>query len=110
MASRKSTNSTTQTTTPKSPYELILLHDWFASVFHSVQHASQHIDAYQPQTPEGVALQGIYHDILALCDAAIREAADAHLPEEIAALLAFQRQELEYMLARRQGQRQTVAV
>ena len=83
-----------RTSPPTSPYELVLMHDWFAALYHSVQHARQHIDAYQPQTPEGAALQGIYHDILALCDAAIRGAADTRLPEEIAAVLAMQRQAL----------------
>lgn len=92
------------------PYELVNLQHSFHLAYASTQRASTLIDAFEPQTPEGEALRDIYHDILALCLEAMREATSAHLPEELAALLAFEHAELDYMAQRRRGQRKAAPV
>lgn len=85
------------------PFELLNLQHWFAMAYASIQRASSLIDAFQPQTPEGEALKDIYHDVMALCLEALQEVTTAHLPEELAAMLAFEHAELEWMLQRREG-------
>ena len=93
--------SSAHDSSPSQPFELLNLHYWYGLAFDSIQKAHTHITAYKIRSPEGNALQDIYKDILTLCLEAMREASTAHLPEELASLLAFQKQELEWMMQRR---------
>jgi hypothetical protein len=106
MASRKST----QPIAPMSTLELLNLQHTFGLAHWQVQHALTRITEYVPQSPEGEALKGIYGDILRLCLDAMREAATAHLQEELAALLAFQHAELEWRMQHRRGQQKEAPV
>ena len=77
------------------PLALVMLQHWFSNARASTQQAQKALTAFQPQTPEAEALQAIYSDILTLCLTAMEEATTAHLPDELAALLAYEHAELD---------------